>query len=369
MALGFVEERLFQEVILENFPKEKNLFSKDEVLFIISEMTQEDKYLNKKMKRATPHKIFKYFVRYCLYRNLANFDTLILLTGDKGVGKSSFAIMLAREWCRLLGISFSPDKYIAYTNKQMMDCIDNLDKFSPLIGDEGVNYCSTEGWNKVENKALKIKLAQIRTRHYFFILCFPMKITKVDKVYLDSFVNYWVDIFSRGKGALYVRSLSPSQESWRIKDFTGLGNYNEFTSAEAVAKKLSKHPNFWYLITAPKPSEQLYKRYLLVREQNVYNQNGALQNVSNQDIYRAALIMLFGDIMMRDSSISFKRVLIVLKSEYGLDVKEKELKIVMEDAKNLLKRVKEEGKREYLDESNTGARGNGGIIEESTTDL
>jgi Holliday junction resolvasome RuvABC ATP-dependent DNA helicase subunit len=56
-----------------------------------------------------------------LFRNLANFDTLILLTGDKGVGKSSFAMMLAKYWCKLLGITFNPNRLksqdpVAYLN-------------------------------------------------------------------------------------------------------------------------------------------------------------------------------------------------------------------------------------------------------------
>jgi len=150
--------------------------------------------------------------------------------------------MLGKYWCKLLGISFNPNKFIAYTTAQMEDKIDNLERFMPLIGDESVNFCTSENWSKKENKHLKLKLAQIRTKHFFFILCFPLKITKVDKTYLDSYVNYWIDLFSRGRGALYVRSLSPALESWRITDFKELGNYNEFTSAEEVAKKLSKHP-------------------------------------------------------------------------------------------------------------------------------
>lgn len=369
MPVGFVEVRLFHEVILKNFPVEKEEFNKEEILFIISEMNIADKYLSERKQKNSPHKVFKYFVRYCLYRNLANFDTLILLTGDKGVGKSSFAIMLAKEWCRILGIAFNPNTFIAYSNVQMTERIENLNKFSPLIGDESVLFASSENWNKRENKDLKLKLAQVRTKHFFFILCFPLKIKKVDKSYLDSFVNYWIDLFSRGKGALYVRSLSPAMESWRIDDFKELGNYNEFTSSEEIAKKLSKHPNFWYLITAPKPSEKLYKRYLMVRERNVYNQVGALANISKQDICRALLIKIFQDIMMRDSSVSFKRILISIKSEYDFDLKEKDIKDVIEDATLLLQKIKEEGKRDYEDEHGARVKRSDRDVEETTSNV
>lgn len=369
MPLGFAEVNLFTEVIAKNFDKDKKLFGKEEILFIMSEMTSVEKYQAPNKKRASPHKVFKYFVRYCLYRNLANFDTLILLTGDKGVGKSSFAIMLAKEWCRLIGVKFDPNKYIAYTNQQTQDKVQDLNRFMPLICDESVLFCSSENWNKRENKNLKLRLAQVRTKHLFYILCFPLKIAKVDKSYLDSFVNYWIDLFSRGKGALYVRSLNPSQESWRIKDFQDLGSYNEFSTAEMIAKKLSKHPNFWYLITAPKPSEKLYKKYLLVRERNVYNQSGALANITKQDICRALMIKIFQDVMLRDSSVTFKRILISIKTEYDFDMKESDLKLVLEDANNLINRIKEEGKKDYDDAESTRASGNSSDVEDASGNL
>jgi hypothetical protein len=226
-----------------------------------------------------------------------------------------------------------------------------VEKNNNYIANNFIVHNSSEDWAKRENKHLKLKLGRIRTRHFFFILCFPLKITKVDKTYLNSYVNYWIDIFSRGKGALYIRSLSPATESWRISDFKELGNYNEFSSAEDVAKKLSKHPNFWYLITAPKPSEQLYRRYLAVREKNVYNQGNAMSLISKQDIHRALLIKILQDIMMRDSSVSMKRLLIFIKDEYNYDIKESDIKIIIEDANQLLEKVKEEGrKKEYVDE-------------------
>ena len=86
------------------------------------------------IKQQSEHRrIFEGFVEYLLYRNLANYDSMILLTADKGTGKSSFAIMVAYFWCKLLGIKFDPDRHMAYTNAQVMDKIDKLKPFEPLI--------------------------------------------------------------------------------------------------------------------------------------------------------------------------------------------------------------------------------------------
>jgi len=106
-------------------------------------------------------------------------------------GKSSAAIMMAREWCRLLGIRFDPARHIAYNNADVMRKIDNLNKFEPIVADEAIRFASSAEWAKKENKELKKKLAQVRTKHLLYILCFPLKIYKLEKNYLESFVNYW----------------------------------------------------------------------------------------------------------------------------------------------------------------------------------
>lgn len=342
MTLSLFDQQLFEKVIVERFPS-KETFSKGEIIIILNEMTKAEKYYPKgKLGKAQKYKVFKYFVRYCLYRNLANFDTMLLISSDKGMGKSSFAIMLSREWCNLLGINFSSKNHMAYSNAQVTERINNLPVFSPLVCDEAVNFASASEWAKLENRELKKKIAQVRTRHLFFILCWPMKVNKIEKTYLDSFVNYWIHIIKRGTGAIFVKDINPVTDSWRLTLFKDIGGFTEFTGIDKIKKKLSTHPNFWYIITAPKPSEEFYKRYLVIREKNVYNGEGVLSNMSRQDIHKAVLIKVLQDIMIRDSSLSMKRLILHIKNEYGFDMKESELKRVIEDAEMLVDKLKTE---------------------------
>jgi hypothetical protein len=156
---------------------------------------------------------------------------------------------------------------------------------------------TSEDWAKLENKELKKKLGQVRTKHLFYILCFPLKIQKVDKTYLENYVNYWIDLYARGKGALFVKDMNPCMESWRIKDFTKIGSYTEFTPNEKVQSLLSQHPNFWYIIRAPKPAPTLYNKYLKVREYNVYDDANVLNTVNKNDILRALLLLTLKEIL------------------------------------------------------------------------
>lgn len=344
MAIGFTQYRVIEAIFEKHFPKERTTFSKEEVLFIIGQMEYDTMYVKRVQRTPNAFRVFRYFVQYCFYRNLANYDSLVLLTGNKGVGKSSFAIMLAREWCRLLGRPFKPDHHIAYTNPQMVHAIETLPRFSPLIADEAVNFATREGWALRENKDLKIKMAQIRTRHLLFILCFPLKIYKIDKTYLESYCNYWIDLYARGKGILYVRDANPVMDSWRLPDFKNIGAINEFTPSKLIKMKLSRHPNFWHLIRAPRPPPELYAKYLRVREANVYNDANARNLVTKHDIVRMMMMRILKDVMARQGGqLTVRRIMSFIKLEYDYEVTTNEVENVFNDADMMFGKLVEEG--------------------------
>jgi hypothetical protein len=94
-------------------------------------------------------------------------------------------------------------------------------------------------------------------------------------------------------------------------------------------------------IRFPKPPPWLYERYLKVREQNVYDDENVLLSVSKEDIHRAFLIIALRDIMLRDSNLSFNRIIIHLKNEYDVSLNKAVIEECIEDAKQLVAKVKE----------------------------
>jgi hypothetical protein len=194
-TLGIGQIKLVSEIVSRNWNTpvpEKKIFTYSELLFVLQEMQRDEgrEYFAERVGLRGFH-IFREFVKMLLYRNLANYDSMVLLTSEKGSGKSSAGLVLCKEWCRLLGRPFIPEKYIAYNTADVMNKIESLEPFSPLLLDESVRFASSAEWNKKENRELRKKLAQVRTKHLFFILCYPFKIQKIEKSYLDSLVNYW----------------------------------------------------------------------------------------------------------------------------------------------------------------------------------
>jgi hypothetical protein len=345
-GLGFGKRNLIKQIVKDNWALDNPSFKKytyNELLFIIQEMMNEEGknyHESKDMKRG--HHIFREFVKLLLYRNMSNYDSMILITSEKGTGKSSAAIMLARAWCKMLGKKFDPNKYIAYNNADMMNKIDSLDKFDPIIADEAVRFATSADWALKENKELKKKLAQVRTKHLLFILCFPLKIKKVEKNYLESFTNYWIDLFGRGQGAMYIKDRNPVKDSWNMKAFEKIGSYNEFTNTSKVEKLLKKHPNFWQIIKFPKPPAWLYENYLKVREKNVYDDENVLVNVSKQDMHYALLTLALRDIMQRDTSVSMNRIILHIKNEYDVNMSKGMVMNTIEDAKQLVVKIRQQ---------------------------
>ena len=344
-GLGYGKRKLIKEIIKSNWKTdpEKKQYKFNEMLFIIQELfTEEGKpYFEQRVSRRG-FQIFNDFVKHLLYRNIANYDSMLLVTSEKGTGKSSAAIMIARAWCKLLGIRFNPKRHIAYNNSDVMRKIELLNNFEPLICDEAIRFASAADWNRRENKELKKRLGQVRTKHLLYILCFPLKIMKMQKEYLESYVNYWIDLFGRGTGAIYVKDRNPSDDAWRINMFKLVGSYTEFTPVNQVHQKLKKHPNYWQLIRFPKPPDWLYKRYLKVREANVYDDENVLKNVNKEDIHRALLVLSLRDIMMQDTALSMNRIILHIRNTYDINLTKGMVQGIVEDSKQLINKIREE---------------------------
>ena len=153
--LGLGRIKLINLIIAKHWTRspETMRFRYNEVLFLIQELLKDEgrEYFSEHMG-LRGFGIFREFVKMLLYRNLANYDSMVLLTSDKGTGKSSCAMMMARAWCQLIGRQFSPKRHIAYSNADVMNKIDTLNHFEPLIADESVRFACITGDTIIKTK-------------------------------------------------------------------------------------------------------------------------------------------------------------------------------------------------------------------------
>lgn len=191
--LGFGKRRLIDKIITSNWEvsrPEQKTFTYTEALYLIQEvLDQEGKQYQEGESLLRGHALFRDFVKHLLYRNLANYDSMILLTGSKGEGKSSDAIVMAREWCRIIGIRFNPERHIAYSNADVMRKIDELNKFEPLICLSG----DTEIKIFVDNKIKYIKIKELDGQKNLKVFAYNIENKKQDIQVADKCIKTGTD--------------------------------------------------------------------------------------------------------------------------------------------------------------------------------
>lgn len=93
-----------------------------------------------------------------------NNSFVCIVDGKSGVGKSTFAIQIAKN----LDPNFTIDK-IAWTPKKLIDLMEHAKKGDAIMFDEGMAVNSRSATSAI-NKAIIISLSQIRSRNIFIII-------------------------------------------------------------------------------------------------------------------------------------------------------------------------------------------------------
>jgi hypothetical protein len=95
-------------------------------------------------------------------------------------GKSSAAIMMARQWCKELGIKFNPKRHIAYNNADVMNKIDALNIFEPIICDEAVRFACITGDTLIKTPKGEIAIKNIVNKKNFKVISYNEKTKKYE---------------------------------------------------------------------------------------------------------------------------------------------------------------------------------------------
>lgn len=181
-GIGYAHKRLIQNIVNTHWKTnaEKKIYNYEELLFVLDCILRDEgkPYLEGHYSMQQGYNNFKMFVAHLMYRNIANFDSMILLTGEKGTGKSSAAIMLAREWCKMLGIKFNPSRHIAYNNADVSTKIDLLNKFEPIIADESIRFACVTGDTLIKTPKGLIQIKKLVNKQNFEVFSLNKKTQK-----------------------------------------------------------------------------------------------------------------------------------------------------------------------------------------------
>jgi len=122
----------------------------------------------------------------------------IAITGEAGVGKSYFAIQLARK----IDKDFDIDKQVVFDFKEFLEAVIDLKMGKPIVFDEPSYAISKHDWYKQINNALRKTIESFRFKVHPLIIP-VINIELLDKTVRSYLLQYHVILTDRGRGTAY----------------------------------------------------------------------------------------------------------------------------------------------------------------------
>jgi len=142
--------------------------------------------------------------------NKSDRDTVIVITGNTGEGKSTLGLSLCYEAHK----DYDMSKYLAYSHE---DCIRLLKEGKPgdyIMPDEATNLLFSREFSHGQQIELIKIFDMIRDKNMSIIMCMP-RFWALDSHLRDSRVRYWLYIEKRGLAHLFERNKNPfSVDPW-----------------------------------------------------------------------------------------------------------------------------------------------------------
>ncbi len=207
-------------------------------------------------------------------------------------GKSSLSIQIARAYVKKYfgENTFDINKYMAFNNDDVMERIHSLPMYSPLIGDEAIRFLWSREWNRAENKELAKLTTQIRTKKLIFFMNIP-KLAWIDSMFREGMLDIWIWVHAtftdKGKES-HALVFEPDDnqgqgDSWHMDVLRKYSKrkrerIGRFTSIDRVYKMIQNHPCFVDTFRFPKVPQDLYERYLAIRNERAFERAGEYAN-------------------------------------------------------------------------------------------
>jgi len=263
-------------------------------------------------------------VAIAVHRNTNNYDTIVGITGFKGVGKSNLAIDLAMSYSKVMNQEFDIEQQVVYSADpdEIFTKVDNIQQQGALVFDEAARIILAEDWNNKNSKRLKKMWAEIRTKNLLIILVLPFRFNDIDSKYRHSLIDLWIEAPMRNFGLLMQKTRVGFMEN-SIYNILGSISYTDSIIPERrekveriVLSKMYRIPSFMWQIKWPEIPKKYRDRYYELRDKAVFEDR---QKEQEEDRRYKEIEEQFKMKLLRSSWVinTFKEFLI---KEYGFNL-------------------------------------------------
>jgi hypothetical protein len=157
--------------------------------------------------------IFKVLIN--IYNGLKNnYDYVLVVTGDTGLGKSMFVLHLMETWQKIIGEEIDADliNHINVDKKRWLTNFKTLKEYDINVFDEGAKGLSSKQYNEKFSKLLEQLFQVIRFKKFFTVIVIP-NFFRLDKYFREDRLRGLVYIDKRGHYKFFTRK--------RIVELTG----------------------------------------------------------------------------------------------------------------------------------------------------
>lgn len=243
-----------------------------------------------------------------------DYDAVIGITGDEGVGKSTCANQIGFH----VDDKYTLEKNIIYSpsKENMQNAIKNLPRFSAINGDEAIKILYKLNWWSPLQKFMNTFYRLCRQENKISI--FPMpRFSEFNEGFRNHRIKIWIYLIDRGMGVAFEKDWSPfAKDPWwvdenqKMIDKYRMGKkMHEFT-IERKLQVLQRSRNFLGVITFPDLDPEKRLAYKTLKQQWTYS--GLNEEYEEGGRY----------VKLRKKSAKDKKLLITALLKQGVLVKE-----------------------------------------------
>lgn len=169
--------------------------------------------LMSKPQPPEPMSKLKEKLKHIVHKVIAlNYDYLVVITGDEGIGKTSLALQL----CKIVDPNFTA-KQAAYNVNQFEELVNSLKPGQALLIDEGIMAFSREAMTKGVRFIIKT-LTKCRKLRLFIVICIP-QFSLLDKYIRKHRAKTVIRVVKRGRYFVYNKSKLRKMVKWIEKPY------------------------------------------------------------------------------------------------------------------------------------------------------